>query len=219
MLESAESILRRHAAEFLGIQEVNNLLEKSSQQYGALIKEVLRVVSVQCIAEVFRNLVAEGIPIRNIRDIFEALVEWGGKEKDPAALTEFVRIGLKRYLTSRYVQADRSLPAYVMQPAAEEQIRKANLGAAAGNLPGLAPDAVNLLLSNLQVLREALNQPLLENGEILLVAIDIRRQVKKLIENEFPDITVLSYQELVMPVNIASLGQLSFEAMAQERVA
>lgn len=219
LLDLMESILRRHAGEFLGIQEINNLLEKSSQQYGALIKEVLRVVSVQCIAEIFRNLVAEGLPIRNIRDIFEALVEWGGKEKDPAALTEFVRIGLKRYITSRYVQADRSLPAFVLQPAVEDQIRKANLSSAAGNLSGLAPDAINVLTKNLHALREAAAQSLSDSGEILLVAIDVRRHVKKIIENEFPGITVLSYQELVMPVNIVSLGQLSLDAIAQERVA
>ncbi|MGI9286871.1 MAG: FHIPEP family type III secretion protein, partial [Pseudomonadales bacterium] len=94
LAEQLDVVLRQNAGQFLGVQEVSNLLDVANQEYPALVKEVLRAVTPQCVAEVLRNLVNEGIPIRNLRAILEALAEWGAREKDPGGLTEFVRIGL-----------------------------------------------------------------------------------------------------------------------------
>lgn len=213
LLQLTEKILHRHAADFIGIQEVNNILEAASKEYGVLVKEVLRLVPIQTIAEVFRLLVNEGIPVRNLRDIFEALVEWGGKEKDPANLSEFVRIGLKRYITAQYVQADHKLPAMIVQPDIEEMIRKSITTSAAGTLLNLSADVSNTILNNLHHLVDNTKEKL-QSPTLMIAAVDVRRHIKKIIEQRFPDIVVLSYQELMMPVNVIPLGNLSLKSTA-----
>ena len=80
-------ILKRHADEFVGLQEVKYLMDKMEAGYSELVKEAQRVLPVQKITEVLQRLVQEEITIRNLRAIFSALIEWGQKEKDVVLLT------------------------------------------------------------------------------------------------------------------------------------
>ncbi|MGI9285962.1 MAG: FHIPEP family type III secretion protein, partial [Pseudomonadales bacterium] len=180
------------------------------QEYPALVKEVLRAVTPQCVAEVLRNLVNEGIPIRNLRAILEALAEWGAREKDPGGLTEFVRIGLKRYITARFVDGNRDLRAVIVQSEVEEQVRKSLNETPAGLLLMMAPEVAARLRDNLRQLLAMIDKVESAGGQrVLLTSVDVRRHIKKLVEHECEGIPVLSYQELVMPVNIVPLGHLS----------
>ncbi len=204
-----DAVLRQHAGQFLGVQEISNLLDVANDQYPALVKEVLRVVTPQCVAEVLRNLVYEGIPIRNLRAILEALTEWGAREKDAGGLTEFVRIGLKAYITARFIDANHDLRAIIVQAEVEEQIRKSLTETPAGLLLMMAPDAVARLRGNLQELLATIDKVEPSAGQrVLLTSVDVRRHIKKVIEHECAGVPVLSYQELVMPVNIVPLGHL-----------
>ncbi len=219
-ISRVERQLRKHATQFLGTQEVSNIIDELSRQYPALIKEVLRNVAIRTIAEVLRNLVDEGIPIRNLRDIFEALLEWGAKEKDPTNLTELVRIGLKRYMTARYVREDNSIVALLIEPDTEERIRQSIQQTPGG--PQLRMDPEEIKCLQMQV-REAVRNfssadieqscesrvPTGENAPALLTAVDVRRQMKNIVQQDFPLLPVLSYQELMMPVGITLAGKLA----------
>lgn len=211
-----ESVLRLQAGEFLGLQEVSEILDAAEERYPALVKELLRAVSGQTIAEVLRNLVNDGIPIRNLRDILESLVEWGEREKDPGALTEFVRIGLSRYLTSIHVSSDQTIQAIVLHPGLESRLRDALQATPGGISLQLPPNFTQALRDNLATLKDALADASerVDFRYVVLVSVDLRRHLQTLLRYEFPDLPIVSYQELVMPLNIVPLGQLNVAEVA-----
>ncbi len=95
-------VLKKYAADFIGIQETRFLLGSMDTRFPDLVKEVQRVMAIQKIAEILQRLVSEEISIRNLRTILEALIEWGQKEKDSVLLTEYIRAALKRHLSHKY---------------------------------------------------------------------------------------------------------------------
>ncbi|MRU32277.1 EscV/YscV/HrcV family type III secretion system export apparatus protein, partial [Xylella fastidiosa subsp. multiplex] len=78
------------------------LLTAMEDRFPDLVKEALRVMPVQKIAEILQRLVSEDISVRNLRAVLEALIEWGQKEKDSVLLTEYVRVSLKRHISYKY---------------------------------------------------------------------------------------------------------------------
>src|SRR5690606_30685867 len=92
----ARAALERRLGGFIGIQETSNLFARMQRDYPDLVKEMLRVVAPQRVADVLRRLAEEGVPIRNLRDVFEAITDVGGREKDVVLLTEYVRVAMKR---------------------------------------------------------------------------------------------------------------------------
>jgi type III secretion protein V len=202
------SVLRRHAAQFLGIQEVNALIANMSRDYPDLIKEMLRVVTLQKVAEVLRRLAEEGVSIRNLRDVFESLADAGQREKDVVLLTEYARIGLKRYLSNRHADTDRALQALLLHPQLEDKIRQSIRVTGGSSHLALDPDLAARILANLRTqradLREKSSKP-----PALLTSLDVRRYVRKLIETEFFDVPVLSYHELAPEVTVRPVAQLN----------
>ena len=204
----------RNADQFIGVQDVNNLLEAAAEQYPALVKEVLRQVpTAQKIAEVLRNLVREGIPLRNLRDVLEALAEWGGREKDSGALTEFVRIHLRRYMTNRYCRipdgsTQRQIDVLVIDGAVEETVRRSLTETPAGVMINLPPHSILALRNSLRVELERLGMNDMPDrpAPLLITAADVRRHIRKILEPIHARMSVLSYQELLPDVEVRPLG-------------
>lgn len=199
-------VLCEYAGDFVGIQETRYLLEQMEQGYAELVKEVQRILPLQRITEVFQRLVSEGISIRNMRSILEALVEWGQKEKDVVQLAEYVRSSLKRYICYKYSSGHNLLPAYLLDPAVEELIRNGIRQTSAGSYLALEPAQSDAFLAQVKAalgnLHEAQARP------VLVVSMDIRRYVRKLVEGVYSDLPVLSFQELTTQINIQPLGRI-----------
>jgi type III secretion protein V len=218
---TAASELRRQAARFFGVQEASEAMQRLAQSHPALAKEVNLVLSAQQIADVLRRLLAESVPLRNLRDIMEALLQWAEREKDPAGLAEFVRIGIGRAITARHADAQRRLHAVIVDPEIERELRGACRAVAGTSMLGLAPDRSSLITARLASRIEAARrQP---QPFVLLAAIDVRRHVRKLIESAHPELAVLSYQELVEPLLLVPVGgdaaPLHAAALPPERLA
>lgn len=199
-------VLRRHAAEFIGIQETRALLTESEAKFPELVKEVVRVMPVNKIAEILQRLVSEEISIRNIRTVLEALVEWGQKEKDPVLLTEYVRIGLKRYISHKHSGGLNTLAAYLLAPAIEDEIRAAIRQTSGGSYLALDPAASRRILTAIKAVLGRLEGS--SQRVNLLTSMDIRRYLRKLIETELAHVSVLSYQELSPDINIQPLARI-----------
>lgn len=197
---------RQNGQEFIGIQEMRAMLEFMESSYPDLVKEVTRLVPLQKLTEIFRRLVQEQISIKDLRTIMEALSEWAQTEKDTVLLTEYVRASLKRYITNKYSQGQSTLSVYLLDPEIEELIRGAIKQTSAGSYLALDPDTVNMIL---RAMRTVIT-PTPPGGQppVLLTAIDVRRFARKLIETEFPDIAVVSYQEILPEVRIQPLGRV-----------
>nr|WP_269783401.1 type III secretion system export apparatus subunit SctV [Marinibactrum halimedae] len=200
-------VLRRYAEEFIGIQETRYLLEKIEPHFGELVKEVERVLPIQRLSEVFQRLVSEDVSIRNLRVILEALVEWGQKEKDVIQLTEYVRSSLKRQICFKFSGSSSILPCYLLDQELEESIRAAIRQTSAGYYLALDPAIAKRFIENLGVYAKEGIQ--LQRKPVLLIAMDIRRYVRKLIETDFYELPVLSFQELTKDINVQPVARVS----------
>jgi len=200
-------VLKKYANEFVGIQETRHLLSQMESSYGELVKEVQRVLPVQKIAEILQRLVSEEISIRNLRAILEALVEWGQKEKDSVLLCEYIRGSLKRYISYKYSSGRNMLPAYLLAPELEETLRGAIRQTSAGSYMALDPDTSQRIVAEA---KQAIGE--LKPGRqrpVIVVSMDIRRYLRKLIELELYEIPVLSYQELTPEINVQPLDRIA----------
>jgi type III secretion protein V len=197
---------RHYANEFLGIQEVKSMIEFMEKSFPDLIKEVTRLIPLQKLTDIFKRLIQEQVSVKDLRTIMESLSEWAQTEKDTVLLTEYVRSSLKRYISFKYSQGQTVLSVYILDPEIEDMVRGAIKQTSQGSYLALDPDSVQLIL---QGIRNTVAPPP-PGGQppVLLTAIDVRRFVRKLIEMEFPDISVVSYQEIIPEIRIQPLGRI-----------
>lgn len=206
MILHLSKFYRQYASEFIGIQEVRAILEFVEKSFPDLIKEVTRLVPLQKLTEIFKRLVQEQCSVKDLRTILESLSEWAQTEKDTVLLTEYVRSSLKRYISFKYSQGQTVLSVYLLDPEIEDMVRGAIKQTSAGSYLALDPDSVQLIL---HAMRNTI-VPTPPGGQppVLLTAIDVRRFVRKLIEGEFPELAVVSYQEIVPEIRIQPLGRI-----------
>ena len=171
-----------------------------------MVKEAMRVMPTQKIGEILQRLVSEDISIRNLRTVLEALVEWGQKEKDVVLLTEYVRGALKRHISHKYSAGRNMLPAYLLAPRVEETVRAAIRQTSAGSYLALDPAVSKTLVENIK--KTVGKLPVGGHLPVLLASMDIRRYLRKLIEQDLYDLQVVSYQELVPEINIQPLARI-----------
>ncbi len=197
---------RQYAMEFIGIQEVRGILEFVERSFPDLIKEVTRLVPLQKLTEILKRLVQEQVSIKDLRTVLESLSEWAQTEKDTVLLTEYVRSSLRRYISYKYSLGQSVLSVYLLDPEIEDIVRGAIKQTSAGSYLALDPDSVQLILYSM---RQMIKPPP-PGGQppVLLTAIDVRRFVRKLIEGEFPDLAVVSFQEIVPEIRIQPLGRV-----------
>ena len=199
-------VLKKYSSDFIGIQETRFLLSAMEDRYPDLVKEALRVMPVQKIAEIMQRLVSEDISVRNLRAVLESLIEWGQKEKDSVLLTEYVRVSLKRHISYKYSSGQNILPAYLLAPNVEETVRGAIRQTSAGSYLALDPSATKKLVENIK--RAVGDLSGTTRKPVLLTSMDIRRYLRKMIEQDLYELPVLSYQELTQEINVQPLARV-----------
>ena len=206
MILHLSKFYRQYASDFIGIQEVRAILEFIEKSFPDLIKEVTRLVPLQKLTEILRRLVQEQVSIKDLRTILEALSEWGQSEKDTVLLTEYVRSSLKRYISYKYSQGQSVLSVYLLDSEIEDMVRAAIKQTSVGSYLALDPDSMQLIL---HAMRNTI-APTPPSGQppVLLTAMDVRRFVRKLIEGDFPEMSVVSSQEIVPEIRIQPLGRV-----------
>ncbi|MGZ9706945.1 type III secretion system export apparatus subunit SctV [Pseudomonas sp. GNP013] len=205
--------LRRYAADFLGIQETRAILEHMEGQYGELVKEVLRIVPLQRIAEALRLLIAEGVSIRNQRALLETMVDWGSRQTDAPGLSEHLRAALARQISHQFADRNRIISAFVLTPDLEEQLR-----ASVRRLenPGDSlPEHINRVL--LTQLRQACEYLPEEGRTVLLVHPELRRGMRRLVMRGELELAVLSFRELAGEYNLQSLCCVGLNEITHRR--
>ena len=197
--------VRRRAQDLVGLQEVQTMLDQLERAYPALVRHVVpKPIGLTLLADVLRRLVDEGVSIRPLREVLEALALHGPNEKDPVTLTELVRGALRRQITHRYARAG-TLAVTLLDPSIEDAVREAIQRTSAGSYLALAPDVARDILGAIK--REVQLEPGVD--AVLLTQADVRRFVRRLIESDLPGLAVLSYQELAPDVVVQPLGRAS----------
>jgi type III secretion protein V len=204
--EQVLALARRYGHELFGLEETQALLDALERTHPALVREVVpKLISPVLLTDVLRRLVEEGISLRNLRDILGALAEWAPQERDPVALTEHVRVALRRAITYRHAGDGGVLAAYLLDPMIEDAIRDAVQKTATGSYLALEPQISRDII---QAVGRALG-PDGSNGAVLLTGVEIRRYVRRLVELEHPGLAVLSFQELAPEAQIRPIARIS----------
>ena len=199
------ALVRRYGHELFGLEETQGLLDALERTHPALIREVVpKLISPVLLTDVLRRLVEEGISLRNLRDILGALAEWAPQERDPVALTEHVRVALRRAITYKYAGDTGVLAAYLLDPMIEDAIRDAIQKTATGSYLALEPQISRDIIG---AVGRALG-PEGWNGAVLLTGVEIRRYVRRLVETDHPGLAVLSFQELAPEAQIRPIARI-----------
>ncbi len=184
-------VLKNNAHELLGHEETQQLLERLSVSAPKLVEELTpKVLPVSVIAKVLQNLLAEHVPIRNIKKIAETLAEQGTKSQDPDALSAIVRVALGRSIVQDVAGMRPELPVFTLDPELE---RILNESAQEGASPGLEPGLVDRLHESLS--ENAQKQEIAGEPAVLLVAPNLRPWLARLTRG-IRNLHVLAYNEV-----------------------
>jgi len=207
-------VVKRHAEELLGIQDVQNFLDAMEEQgYGALVKTVVpKLLSVQRLTDILRRLMREEISIKNMKAILEALAEWAGNESDPVYLTEYVRMNLKRYIAHKFTGGQPVLGVYLLDPVIEQAIRDGIRHAASGSKLSLDPAVSQGIMESFR--KAFAGVDLATTRPLVLAQMEVRYFTKRLLSFEFPSVAVLSFQELPPDVRVQPIGRIQWTAGA-----
>ena len=197
-------VLRRYGHEFVGIQETQSLLDQLARTLPALVREVVpKVVSPALLTEILRRLAAEGVSLRSLREILGALAERAPADSDPVTLTEHVRAALRRQITFTHAGGSGVLHAYFLDPMIEDTVREAIQHAASGSTLALEPELCADIV-------KAVGRTVADSvAPVIVTAADIRYHVRGLLQGEFPELAVLSYQEIEPDVKLQPLGRIT----------
>jgi len=203
-------IIKRHAHELIGRQEVQNLLDNIGKSYPKLVEELTpNLLPLGCIMKVLQNLLREQVSIRDLRTILETLADWGGATKDPDLLTEQVRQAMARAISGRHAQEDDLLELMTLDQQLEETIEQSVQRTGEGSYLTLDPGTAQALLENLAATMQSLGGG---TTPILLCPPTIRPHVKRLTERYLPNLVCLSHNEISPHLRVQSLGTVSINA-------
>lgn len=197
-------VIKENAAELLGRQETKQLIEHLRESAPILIDEVTpNPLSVGDIQKVLAKLLREKVSIRNLPIIFETLADYGRMTSDTEILAEYVRQALARQITGQYV-ADGHLKVLTLSGKVEKMIADHIQQTEHGNYLSMDPaDSQRLLESITAKLEE---HTLLDQAPVLLCSPAVRMYVRQLTERYFPQLPILSYNELEANIEVQSIG-------------
>ncbi len=209
MATHISEIIKQHASELIGRQEVQNLLDNLAKSYPKLIEELVpAVLSLGTIMRILQNLLSEGVSIRDLRTILESMADWAPVTKDTDILTEYVRHALARSI-SQDIAVNNVIPLITLDKNVENEISKSVQHKETGSYLAIDPSKAQLILDSIG---EAI--PLFEGGQrpTPLAAPQIRPHVRKLTERYFPQLVVISHNEILPNIKIRSIGSVNLNA-------
>ena len=199
-------IIKGHLHELLSREEVQQLLNRFAQDYPKVVEELVpNLLSLGGVQKVLQNLLREHISIRDLLTILETLADYAPITKDPLILTEYVRQGLARSITQKWLTPEGDLPALLLSFELEEALAKAMQHTEHGAYLALEPQLSQRLMAEL---RRAVEKWSLTHyqGPILITSPLLRPHLKRLTEPFLPQLVVLSQSDIVSNVPIKNLG-------------
>ncbi|PGZ70257.1 flagellar biosynthesis protein FlhA [Priestia megaterium] len=198
-------VIKSYAHELIGRQETKQLIDHTKETYPILIEEVTpNPLSVGYIQRVLAKLLKESVSIRNLPIIFEVLADYGKMTSDTDLLTEYVRQGLARQITSQYTVQEGLLRVLTLSGKVEKTMAEAVQQTEHGNYLSLDPSVSQAIVESIAKQTETLSFQ--EQSPIVLCSPGVRMYVRQITERYFPHMAVLSYNELEANVEVQSVG-------------
>ncbi|MGV8940459.1 MAG: flagellar biosynthesis protein FlhA [Lysobacter sp.] len=196
-------VVRERASELLGHDEVQQLLASVGKVTPKLVEDLTpKLLPLSVVVRVLQSLLMEKVPLRQMRQIVEALLEHGAHTQDPAALTAAVRNALGRFIVQELNGLKPELPVYTLAPALERVLQESVNGAGAALEPGLA-ERLHQNLSDCVTQQESRGEP-----AVLLVPGGIRATIARLVRHSVPALSVLAYTEVPEDKRLRLVGSI-----------
>ena len=208
--------LKRHAHELLSRDDVQALVDRLREKEPTLVNEVVgKVISIGLLQRVLQSLLRDGIPIRDLRQILEAIGDNAEKSKDPKFLTEMARKALVRTITEQYDDAEGKIQAVVLEPALEYELCSALTAEGGGETLALTPErAMELAQQIANAWKSAMEQG--RDKVVLLCEPRLRVHLAGMLARQVPQLPVLAYDEAAIGTSVESLATVSLRQQAEE---
>lgn len=201
-------IIRQYIAELLSRQDVQNLVNNIKETNPSLVDELIpKLLGLGEIQKVLQNLLKEGISIRDLLTIFETLADHATVTRDTDVLTEYVRQSLKRAISAKYFPANESTSVVTLDPKIEQEIMNSVKQTEQGAYLTLDPDRTKAIIKSVETEVSKLEN--LGKNPIIITSPIVRMYFKKLTEDYFKDLIVVSYNEIDSNVELQSVGMVA----------
>ncbi len=206
-------IIRKHASELLGRQDVQSLLDNLAARYPKVVEELVpNQLSLGGLQKVLQNLLHENVSIKDLLTIVETLADYAPMTKDPDLLTEYVRHKLSRSIMAPHLNEAGELHLITLGPDVEELLMKGLQKTDHGAYLAMNPRTSEPIIRSVQKLAE---KALINNIQpIIMTSPGIRRHFRKLIESYVPSVMVMSQSELLNDIRFKSIGEVSLNEAA-----
>ena len=202
------SIIKTHAFELLGRQEIQNTISFIREQNSAVVEELIPdLMNIGDVQKVLANLLKEQVAIRDMVSILETLADYAKITKDTDVLTEYVRQALKRQISSQYAGEEGRLTVLTLDPSLEGILRDSVQQSDFGSYLALDPDIAQKMVDKLSLYYEDLSNKGIT--PVLLCAPVLRLYLKRLLERFIPHLLVLSYNEIDTGISVEVVGMVS----------
>ena len=201
-------VIRQHIAELLSRQDVQNLVDNLKESNPSIVEELVpKMLGLGEVQKVLQNLLREGISIRDLLTIFETLADYAQTTRDTDVLTEYVRQSLKRAISAKYFPANETTSVVTLDPKVEQEIMSSVKQTEQGAYLTLAPERTKAIMASVQTEIDKLES--LGKNSIIITSPIVRMYFKRLTEDYFKDLIVVSYNEVETNVELQSVGMVT----------
>ncbi len=201
-------IIRQHIAELLTRQDVQNLVSNLKESNPSLVDELIpKLLGLGEIQKVLQNLLKEGISIRDLLTIFETLADYAPTTRDTDILTEYARQSLKRAISNRFFPANETTSVVTLDPKVEQEIMNSVKQTEQGAYLNLDPEKTKAIIAS--VGNEIQKLENLGKNPIVITSPIVRIYFKRLTEDYYKDLIVVSYNEIESNIELQSVGMVT----------
>ncbi len=201
-------VVRQHLAELLTRQDVQGLITNLKETNPSVVDELYpKLLSLGEIQKILQNLLKEGISIRDLLTIFETLADYGATTRDTDILTEYVRQALKRSISGKYFPQNETTSVVTLDPKLEQEIMGSVKQTEQGAYLTLDPEKTRAIITATGKELEKLEK--LGKSQIIITSPIVRMYFKRLTEDYYKDLVVVSYNEIESNVELQSVGMVT----------
>ncbi|MFW6179124.1 MAG: FHIPEP family type III secretion protein, partial [Desulfohalobiaceae bacterium] len=203
-------VFKRNLQEFLGRQETQDLLDNLAKRAPKAVEELVpNTLTLGAVQKVLQNLVQEGVSIRDLLSIVEALADLGQSTKDPDQLTEFVRQRVSRTVVRPYLSKKNVLQVLILDANIERQIQQSLRQSESGTYLALEPAQAQKII---QAINQTFDKISVSDGQpVLLTSPQIRGHLAQLVIRFIPMLPVISQAEIPADIKLESIGTVRLQ--------
>lgn len=205
MVTHLTETIKSRSYELLGRQEVKLIIDSVKEKYSAVVEELIPdLMTIGEVQKILQNLLREKVPVKDMVTILESLADNSRVTKDLELLTEYVRFALGRTICNPLVDENGTITVATLSQDVEDKIANSVQKSIQGSFPAVDPDTTGKILSSIKNVLDSVY--FFDNQPVVLVSPKIRPAFRKLIEMVFPNVTVLSLNEIPNDIQIRTEG-------------